>query len=401
MMFWIIASALSALAVGPLLLPLLRGPRGNRPRAAQGLDVYRDQLAEIERELERGELGAEQAGAARGEIERRLLAAAEAAESAPGQGTGPAAPGRAATWGFALALSIALPAAAIALYLALGSPGVPSLPFAERSPPAAPPEPAFAREMEDLAAKLARRLAEDPDNRAGWLLLGRTYGQLRRFDKAVQAYRTALSRGFDGAEIRGALGEALVARAGGVVDTEARREFAAVLEKDPSNPRARYYAGLALAQDERLQEAIDVWTDLLRAAAPDAPWREVVAQQIRRAAARLGIEPPELPAAPSQAPRATAPAPGAAEVEAAGEMSPEERAAFIRSMVERLARRMEAQPEDFEGWLRLARAYSVLGEAAKAKAALERASDLVRDLPAEAPERAALDEARRALGATP
>ena len=401
MIFWVIAGGLCALAVGLLVLPLLRRPGESAPRAAYDLNVYKDQLAEIAREAERGELGAAQAEAARAEIERRLLAAAEAAaERGPDQ----AAPRRAVTWGVALTLAIAVPAAAIGLYLTLGTPGVPSLPFAERPAPQPPaPESGFAQEMGGLATRLAKRLAQDPNDRDGWLLLGRTYTRLGDYDQAAQAYRTAIAYGFDGAETQSALGEVLVAGAGGAVGPEARRAFAASLENDPEDPRARYYAGLALAQDDRLRAAIELWLDLLRESTADAPWRPMVAQQIREAAARLGIEPPEAATvpetapAPEPAPRLAPPGPSAADVEAAREMSPDQQAAFIRSMVARLAERLETEPGDFQGWLRLARAYGVLGEPAKAETALARAAALVRDLPEDAPERAQFDEASRAL----
>ncbi len=404
MTFWVVAGALTALAVALLVLPLLRRSGESAPRAAYDLDVYRDQLAEIAREVERGELRAEQAAAARAEIERRLLAAAEAAPAnaeSTESGTGQAAPRRALTLGFALALALAVPAVAIGLYLALGAPGVPSQPFAERPIPEPPPEPTFAQEMGDLAARLAKRLAEDPDNRDGWLLLGRTYVRLGRYEKAAEAYRLAIAHGFGDAEAQSALGEALVAGAGGAVGPEARRAFAASLEKDPADPRARYYAGLALAQDGRPREAIDLWVDLVREAPPETPWRPMVARQIQEASAQLGIEPPALPAAPESTP-GTAPGtaqlgPSAADIEAAGRMDPDEQAAFIRSMVERLGRRLEEQPEDFQGWLRLARAHGVLGEPVKARAALAGAAELVRDLPEDAPEHAQLEAARRGL----
>ncbi len=400
MTFWIVALALTALAVALLMWPLLRRPGEGAPRAAYGLDVYRDQLAEIEREAAEGNLGAEQAAAARVEIERRLLAVAEAADTA----TNPAGSGRAATWALAAALGIAVPAAAIAIYLLLGAPGVPSMPFAERPAPQPPaPEPGFAQEMGDLAARLAKRLAQDPDNRDGWLLLGRTYVQLQRFDKAAEAYRLAIAHGFDEAETQSALGEVLVAGAGGAVGPEARRAFATSLKKDPEDPRAHYYAGLALAQDDRLPEAIELWRGLLRQSTDDAPWRPMVAQQIREAAARLGIEPPEAATAPApeSAPQPAPPGPSAADVEAAREMSPDQQATFIRSMVARLAERLETEPGDFQSWLRLARSYGVLGESAKAETALARAAALVRDLPEDAPERAQLDAALRALPPSP
>jgi cytochrome c-type biogenesis protein CcmH len=309
------------------------------------------------------------------------------------------------TWSLVVALGFAIPLTAIGLYLVLGNPGVPSMPFAERPVPEAPAEDVAGQEMEGLIATLAARLAEDPDSRAGWLLLGRSYAQLDQFGAAAQAYRRAIALGFDDATIQGALGEALAAQADGTIGPEARNAFAAALVHDPQDPRARYYAGLALAQDGQAQAAIDIWLGLLRESTAAAPWRPVVAQQIREAAASLGIEAPELPVAldPAQGNPQPGPDPGpdAADVEAAGQMSAEDRAAFIRSMVARLAERLEAEPGDFQGWLRLARAFGVLGEADRARDALTRAEAAIRELPGDAPERAQLEAAREALQGAP
>jgi cytochrome c-type biogenesis protein CcmH len=381
-----------------LVWPLLRRPAAAAPRQAYDLDVYRDQLAEIAREAAEGNLGADQAAAARAEIERRLLSAADA-PSGPGK---PRAIDRAVTWSLAVALVFVVPLVAIGLYLLLGNPGLPSQPFAERPVPEAPPESAPAGDIGVLTARLAARLAEDPDNRDGWLLLARSYAQTQQYDAAAEAYRQAIAQGFDDPQIQGALGEMLTARDGGRVGPEARNAFAAVLAHDPQDPRARYYAGLALAQDGRAHEAIDIWLGLMRQSTAEAPWRPVVAQQIREAAASLGIEAPEIPVAPGPAIAATpetaaAPGPSAADVEAAGEMSDEDRNAFIRSMVARLAERLEQEPGDFQGWLRLARAYGVLGEGDQARDALNRAAAAIRELPETAPERAQLEAARKDL----
>ncbi len=400
MTFWLAAGALSALAIGLLLWPLLRRPAEAAPRQAYDLGVYRDQLAEVAREAAEGSLGAEQAAAARAEIERRLLAAAETGADAPSGPESPRTIDRAVTWSLAVALCFAVPLAAIGLYLLLGNPGLPSLPFAER-PAEAPAESVAGGDMEALTAGLAARLAEAPDNRDGWLLLARSYAQIEQFGAAAEAYRRAIALGFDDAEVQGALGEMLAAQAGGTIGPEARNAFAAALAHDPQNPRARYYAGLALAQEGRAQEAIDIWRGLLRQSTAEAPWRPAVAQQIQEAAASLGIEAPEIPVAPDPVGGGARPGdaqrgPSATDVEAAGQMSAEDRATFVRSMVARLAERLEAEPGDFQGWLRLARAYGVLGEATQARGALSHAEAAIRELPEDAPERAQLEAARKA-----
>ncbi len=393
MIFWIIAGALTALVVAGLLVPLLRQPRATADRGAYDLAVYRDQLAEIDRDLARGEIGAEQAAAARTEVERRLLAIGPA----PGMPAEAAVPRPAAHRLVGIALAVAVPAAAVGAYLFFGVPGAPSQPFAERRTTADAASQA-APAMTQLAERLAERLATTPDDREGWILLARTYTELQRFTEAAQAYGEAIENGFDEAEMHAAQGEALTAAADGTVVPAARRAFAAALERDPEESRARYYAGLALAQDGRIREAMEVWTTLLRQAPAEAPWRPFIADQVRRAASSLGEDPPPEAAevTPPQTPPMAA-GPSQADVQAASEMSEEDRAAFIRTMVERLASRLQEQPDNLEGWLQLARAYGVLGETERATEALSRAEALVQDLPAEAPERAAVDAARAAL----
>jgi cytochrome c-type biogenesis protein CcmH len=300
-----------------------------------------------------------------------------------------------------VALCFAVPLTAVGLYQLLGNSGLPSVPFAERPVPEAPAERAAGPDMMTLTAGLAARLAEDPDDREGWMLLGRSYAQIQRFGAAAEAYRQAIALGFDGTEVQGALGEMLAAQSDGTIGPEARNAFAAALEHDPQNPRALYYAGLTLAQDGRAQEAIDIWLGLLRQTAAEAPWRPAVAQQIQEAAASLGIETPAIPAAADPAQGFPQPGPSAADLEAAGQMSDEDRAAFIRSMVARLAERMEREPGDFQGWLRLARAYGVLGEPGQARDALARAEAAILELPEGAPERVQLQAARSDLTAEP
>ena len=335
-------------------------------------------MAEVERDLARGVLEPEEAEAARREVERRLLAAApDTMQSGP-----PAR--RLANLALTVVIAVAFPAAALGLYWSLGAPGSPSQPFAERPAPEAPPV-----EMVQAIEQLAARLAEDPSDPEGWWLLGRSYAQLGRYAEAAEALRQVIARGDDSADAYASLGEMLAAAGNGNLGPDSRQAFAAALERDPANPRALYYAGLAYAQDGRLPEALAVWQALARDSPADAPWRPLLEQQIAALSAELG-----QPAAP-------APGPSQEDVAAAAEMTPEERNAFIASMVERLADRLEETPDDLAGWVRLARAYGVLGEQAQGLAALDRAVALAVELPDDAPEHAAIAETRALLEQIP
>lgn len=382
MTLWLIAGTMTALAVGLLLWPLLRLTGAPESRRGFDMAVYRDQLAEVERDLGRGVLTDDQATAARHEIERRLLGAAETAP--PDERTVPAQKSR---WTPAVAaiLALALPIGALGLYGLFGSPRISSSSFHE----GVSAEADMPGDMVQLVEQLARRMAESPEDPRGWSLLGRSYVQLGRYGEATDAFRQAIAHGGEGSENWADLGEVLTAANNGTVVPEADLAFAEALKRDPGNPRSRYYSGLSLTQKGRMEEALEVWQALAADSPPGATWEDLLSQQIAAARDSLG-----LPAAER---RPQAAGPSAEDMAAAAEMGPEEQEAFIRSMVGRLAARLEQEPEDLDGWLRLTQAYRVLGERDAATAALQRAAALVADLPSDAPEHGQVERARAAL----
>ncbi len=389
MTFWILAGLIAAGTVAVLARTLLARRAAPPDSRAFDLAVYRDQLAEIERDLERGVLSEAEAASARLEIERRILASGRpAADEMPEP---PRAEGR---W-LAAFLAVVLPLAGLAIYLELGSPGHEGLPFAER-PQLAPGD---AGERASVLAQVDQRLARHPDDDQAWLMKAHLLRQDGAYTAAADAYRQAGRLAPERLEPVIGLAETLVAQAEGEVTPEARGHFARALQIDAANPSARYYAGLAMVQDGMAQEAYKVWSDLLADSPPDAAWTPVVERQLARLAHMMGMAAPPDETAPGEtAPSAATPSgPSAADVAAASEMSAEERSAMIRSMVDRLAARLEEEPDDLEGWLRLARSYQVLGETDEARAALARAEALAAELPADSPLRGAVKEALRNL----
>jgi cytochrome c-type biogenesis protein CcmH len=377
------------------LLPLLSSsPRAPQIRRdAYDRTVYRDQLIEIDKDLERGLFSAEEADAARIEIQRRMLAAAPAAIEADGADEAPVGSGRRT----AAAAVLLLPAAAAILYLELGRPGLPDTPLAQRTTEIA--AAASRRSAQaggngehmnpaELAQQLAKRLESEPQNADGWNLLGRSYITLGRFADAAQAYAKAAANNGRNPDTLSAWGEALTRAADGAVPPEARKLFAEAQAKNSKEPRAWFYIGLAKAQTGDIQGALTNWVALAKASPADAPWLPTVQGHIRQAAGRLGIDTPAIAAGMPTAnqPRSnqTSPAqarprqrgPSQADVNAASQMSPSDRAAMIQGMVERLANRLKESPGDRDGWLRLGRAYQVLGEAKKAEEAFAKAKAL-------------------------
>ena len=383
MVFALAAALLTALAVAVVLIPVLRRHRPGPARADYDLAVYRDQLRELESDRARGLVGEEQEGAARTEIERRMLRAArareaaeaaEAADAAAPQTVG--APARRwASWrrrALALALGLCVPALAAGIYASLGTPGLPGRPFAESARPVE--DPAAVAAFREPVERLAARLESEPDDLEGWLLLGRSHLVLQRFPEAADAFRRAAALAGGDPEILSMLGETVVWASDGVVVPEAVQAFQRVLAAMPEDPAARFHLALARAQAGAVREAYDMWRALAADTPADAPWRGDLEDLIRQSEDVLGLA-PETRAAPGAAPAG----PTADDLEAAAGMTPDERMAMIRAMVEGLAARLEEDPDDLEGWRRLARSYAVLGEPAKAADALRRAVALAPD----------------------
>ncbi|WP_366554671.1 c-type cytochrome biogenesis protein CcmI [Aquibaculum sediminis] len=396
-LFWAVAAVLTALSVGALLHPLLRRPAeasgeaAPEDREAYDLHIYRDQLSEIDRDLARGVLTEREADAARLEVQRRLLAADRRREGGNTKSAGAAPRRSTASRMAALAVVVVVPLGVLATYLSVGQPDLPSQPLAERSA-----EVEREGEMREMVADLQRRLAENPDDVRGWQLLGRARAEMGDWEAAAEAYQEAVARGgAEQADLQSALGEALTAAAGGTVSPRAAAAFAAALEADPQEPRARYYTALALKQGGRVREALDLWLELAETTSRDAGWRPLLREQIVMAAEDLGLPLAELSIPAGPEPRG---GPMAEQEAAVEDMSPEEREAFIRSMVQGLADRLEQNPEDIDGWLRLVQARLVLGETDAALEALERAEPLVAELPADDRRRQAVEEGLRLLG---
>src|SRR3984893_10664085 len=358
MILWPILTLMTLGAVIAVWWPLVR--RESSVRSGSDTAVYRDQLDEIDREQAASLIAHVEAEAARVEVSRRLIAAAETAKArsiAPAPG--PAGWYRRATLAAAIVL---LPVGAGAVYLSLGSPGLVSVSM--NAATGGQPLPAG---IEHTVAEVETYMESNPRNGRGWELLAPVYLRLGRFDDAVRARRNALEIfGPDAAHL-GDLGEAMVMASGGVVTAEAKSLFERANAADPEDVMAQYYLGLSAKQDGRRDEAEKRWRALVSRAGEGAEWLPLV----KDALARIDEKGPAaaVSAPPSAAAKAAPKGPSAREVAAAAQLAPAERNGMIEGMVARLAQKMAENGSDVEGWLRLIKAYSVLGERDKALAA--------------------------------
>ena len=345
MTLWFVFALMTAAAIFAVLLPLGLGVRAQTGGSEAA--VYKDQLAEIDRDVAAGLIGAAEADAARVEISRRLLAAADQTRDPPLRSST-----RLRRSAAVLSL-VGLPVLAAAVYLPLGSPRLGDFPLAQRAHAPDPSQP-----LDALVAQVEQHLEKNPNDARGWNVLAPVLVRLGRFDEAVRAYRNAITYGGETAERRADLGEVIAAVAGGVVTTEAKAEFERARALNADDPKSNYFLGLAAEQDGRSADAASIWRVLLAKAPQDAPWRPLVEAALTRVA-------PGAPALPDGA------------MAAAKDMSESDRSAMIRSMVERLATRLKQNGDDVEGWLRLVRAYMVMGDRDKAKSALSDARQAV------------------------
>jgi cytochrome c-type biogenesis protein CcmH len=364
MTLWLVLALMTAAAIFAVLWPLARKPR----RLASGSDiaVYRDQLEEVRRDREAGLIGNEEAAAAEAEVSRRILAAT-------GANNEPTSSTPARRRALAVAVLVLLPLGAGGIYLTLGSPSLPDQPLAPRLA-----RSTESKSVDSLVAQVEGHLERQPDDGRGWEVIAPVYMRLGRFDDAVKARSNALRLNGETADRRAALGEALVFAGNGVVTADAKSAFEKAVTLNPDHVQARYYLGLAAEQDGDQAGAAAIWSALLADAPPDARWAELV----RRALARVNAGAPEA-------------GPNEGQVTAASQLDTDQRNTMIRGMVERLAERLARSGSDPEGWARLVRSYTVLGEREKARSAV---TDARRSLASEPAQLRQFEELVKGLG---
>jgi len=370
MILWLIMIAVMAGVLLALFVPLLREYRPVPSRARRERAIYRDQLAELQREADAGRISATDAKLAATEIQRKMLASADAADPIDAATTTPAR-GWAAPAALILIATL-LPIGSLAVYMSVGSPELPSYSFDPVRAGAEAKAQQSVAEADALVRQLVERLRQEPDSLKGWVLLAGLYRTLQRNAEAVRAYERVYELSGKDVRYAGDYGEALVLATNGDVTPNARALFEQVMKADSSEPRARFYLALAKAQAGQAREALAMWRSLEVDSPSDAAWLPDIRAMIASVAAKAGIDPASVPAT-STAPIHPTPGPTAGDVAAAQSMSAGDQQKMIRGMVDGLAQRLAAQPDDLEGWKRLGQSYVVLNEPAKAQQAYARA----------------------------
>lgn len=334
-LFWSFAVALSLAAAVAILARARQG--GDGLAEDPGVTIHRRQLAEIDDLVSRGLLAPEEQAQARAEAGRRLLVSAERAPRTVKAG------GRR----IALIAAAAAPLLAAGLYLAVGSPGRADSPMAGRVAQWREANPASLSPPQ-IAAVLTEVAKDKPNDPELLAMLAAARMQAEDPFGAANALRRAVSLRPNDPALLSALGEAFVAVSGGEIAADARRAFTEANRLDPKAASPRYYLAQAAIADGRKAEGLAGLKGLLVEMPVNDPNRETLTAEIAR-------------------------------IEGAGQEA--DMSGAIQGMVDGLAARLEAEPNDPEGWARLVRAYTVLGQTAKRDAALARARNLFKDRP--------------------
>jgi cytochrome c-type biogenesis protein CcmH len=359
MFLWIAFAFLTAAVLAAVLAPLARPAGQDETEGASeagSVAVYRDQLLEIESDHARGVLSAGEAEAARLEVSRRLLASAERSERIdPGAASRTLLESRHAT--IALASVVIIPLLTLGLYLAHGSPGMPSAPFAARTD-AAVEQAALANVISQVEA----RLREDPEQGKGWEAIAPVYLKLGRFRDAANAYANAARLNGETVPLLAGRAEAAMLASDGVVTEEARVAYEKILKLEPGRVEPQFWLAMAKEQDGRHADALAEYKALLADAPADANYRAPLTMRIKEVTARIAAIDSGTPPGPSEA-----------DMAAAAKLSAEQRSQMIAQMVDGLAQRLKSNGRDLPGWLRLLNAYAVLDRKDDARAALAEA----------------------------
>jgi cytochrome c-type biogenesis protein CcmH len=352
LLFWACAALLTVLVVIATVRPLLRNDDAASPeRTATDVAVYRDRIAEIEVERARGLISEAEAEAARIELARRLLtASSEEDDKASGAPASTASAGRRGGERAFMLVAGIIPVVAIGLYAALGSPTLPGRPVAERLAKAPSPNAA----VEELVARVETQLRANPGDGQGWDVVAPVYLRLERFHDAAEAFKRAIDLLGETPRRLSGLAESTVLANDGIVTETARKAYQRLIELEPGRTEALFGLALAKEQDGDLDEAEAQYRKLAENAPPQAPWRVFVMERLEAIAQKKGA-----PAAPDT----TA-------ADAIASLPEGQRRQVILQMVEGLNARLKANGRDLEGWQKLVRSWTVMGERDKAEAAL-------------------------------
>ena len=354
MLLWVVLSILTAGVVAALLWGYRRALVDIAGSAEADVAVYADQLQQIDVDLERGLISQAEAESARAEVGRRLLNRAAVSDLRP---DGPVR-GRGSER-LVTSASLAIPLVALALYVSLGSPGLPDLPHEGRTR-----EDAARDQVDAMIARVEQRLRAEPNDGNGWDVIAPIYLRMERYGQAAEAYANANRLLGETPKRLAGFAQAEILANNGIVNANAKLAAESLLAVEPERVDARMWLALAKEQDGQFDKALTDYRGLL--VAPQMSDAMKSAIEVRISAVEKLARGESVPApGPSLGPGIAPGSPGAVPT------SPADQQAMIEGMVARLAARLQADGNDVSGWAQLMRSYMVLGRRDDAEKALQ------------------------------
>ncbi|MEP6819969.1 MAG: c-type cytochrome biogenesis protein CcmI [bacterium] len=287
-LFWLICAGLVAIALAFLLPTLLeRAPNVNEnDKELANLEVYRDQLSELDADLANGIVSPEQYRQDRDEIERRLLDDVATKAEAVDRKSKPVVAGRGAVY----AVALGIPAVAVVLYLLVGNRTALS-----GVPPQSLPASGLQRDgqmsqqqIEANVAALAKRMEQNPGDANGWAMLGRSYINFEKYSDASNAYAKAVALKTDDADLLIEYAFALAMSNGRQLQGRPAELIQQALKIAPENPNALQLAGRAEFEAKNYKQAIAYWQKLLEKSSGNSELKQSISKQIGEAKSLAG-----------------------------------------------------------------------------------------------------------------
>ena len=365
MFLWILFALFTAFTFVIVLYPVIWRANDKSIRSDYDVAVYKDQLKEVEADLERGLINEQEASTAKVEVSRRLIKVAELSEKENIETQEPYSEDKVLpSHIFAILIAVVcIPVSSLAFYLMLGSPKLPDLPLEARFK-----SPEGKNNIQFMVARVEQRLKSNPNDGRGWEVLAPVYLKMGRFREAANAYAMSTKLLGTTAERLTGYGEALVRANNEIVPEDAQKAFRKALELDSNLVLPRVRLNLALEQAGKKEEAISAWQKLVKDVKGNAPLIRMVNERISKLTRQEVATAPMLKKPEKQSELR---GPSSEDIKAAQSMSANDRMAMINNMVEGLSERLKENGGSLQEWIRLIRAYNVLGKKDMASKAFE------------------------------
>jgi len=272
---------MTLVAVGVVIGPLVRPTKINSALSGNELEIHKNQLEDIDRDLELRLITSAEADIARVEIHRRILSSYTNQRALKRTS-------RRKIILVAIIISLCVPTTSLIIYLQIGRPDLAIEPNTSEHMMAGAGQD--NKHLARRVSELARSLEEDPGQVKVWAQLGEILFRIGHFERAAVAYLQANTLAPSAPEHMSRAGEALAFAADGTVTPRAEKLFTKALRHNPLDARAQYYIGLANFQRGNFQAALKLWVVLEATLENKTPRRQFIQKRINKLAKRLSVD---------------------------------------------------------------------------------------------------------------